>query len=385
MGDQQPEQEPTIKEHCIPNINDLPIHELGGGGRPFGIDTSRLRILQSSPFTTKDDANLYLQAFTQLSNTFDVDGVTQNQLRTRLFPYSLLGRALQWFYSLPVATIQNWDKLMKAFLIEHYSPTKTQNPRSRIPTFAQYTSETIAEAHEHFNDYIRAISHYKYPKEDLVQKFYQGLTPASRAIIDTSAGGSIIDLTPTQDFKLYKKVVDNDAWASSGCLFQDQPTRNTQGVLQVERDQLLKKKMDSLMRRLEKMEIKEAQAIDLKVVEARSTYEECGDYGHIRKNCSEEAKLLDYMKKGEWFPPSNYQYGQNRPQFNVSSFIQNIVSLRIQLKEFMEEQGKINKDTITKFKATGKIMENTNSKVTEVGSSTHQVMNMMKMLETKVT
>nr|XP_034603372.1 uncharacterized protein LOC117863671 [Setaria viridis] len=50
----------------------------------------------------------------------------------------------------------------------------------------------------------------------------------------------------------------------------------------------------------------------------------------------------------------------------------------------MEEEGKINKDTITKFKAMDKVMENIDSKVTEVRSSNHQVMNMMKMLETQV-
>jgi hypothetical protein len=50
----------------------------------------------------------------------------------------------------------------------------------------------------------------------------------------------------------------------------------------------------------------------------------------------------------------------------------------------MDEQAKINKDTVTKFKVIDKVLENINSKVTEVGSSNHQVLNMMKMLETQV-
>ena len=54
------------------------------------------------------------------------------------------------------------------------------------------------------------------------------------------------------------------------------------------------------------------------------------------------------------------------------------------MKEFMEEQGKINKDTVTKFKAMDKILENIDGKVTEVGSSNLQALNMMKMLETQV-
>jgi hypothetical protein len=50
----------------------------------------------------------------------------------------------------------------------------------------------------------------------------------------------------------------------------------------------------------------------------------------------------------------------------------------------MDEQAKINKDTVTKLKAIDKVLENIDSKVTEVGSSNHQVLNMMKMLETQV-
>jgi hypothetical protein len=50
----------------------------------------------------------------------------------------------------------------------------------------------------------------------------------------------------------------------------------------------------------------------------------------------------------------------------------------------MNEQSKINKDTITKFKAIDKVLENIDSKVMEVGSSNHQVLNMMKMLQMQV-
>jgi hypothetical protein len=50
----------------------------------------------------------------------------------------------------------------------------------------------------------------------------------------------------------------------------------------------------------------------------------------------------------------------------------------------MDEQAKINKDTITKLKDIDKVLENIDSKVTEVRSSNHQVLNMMKMLDTQV-
>jgi hypothetical protein len=52
--------------------------------------------------------------------------------------------------------------------------------------------------------------------------------------------------------------------------------------------------------------------------------------------------------------------------------------------EFMDEQAKINKDTVTKFKTIDKVLENIDRKVTEVGSSNNQVLNVMKMLEKQV-
>jgi hypothetical protein len=93
-----------------------------------------------------------------------------------------------------------------------------------------------------------------------VQKFYQGLTMVSRTIIEASAGGSIIELTPTEAFTLFKKVADNDTWTSSGRLHPVQPTGNVKGVLQVDKENILEGKIDSLMRRLEKIEIEKKEA-----------------------------------------------------------------------------------------------------------------------------
>jgi hypothetical protein len=168
-----------------------------------------------------------------------MDEVTQDQMKARLFPFSLLGKDLQWFYSQPAETVQNWDTLMRAFMKEYCLTGKTQSLCNNIATFAQYPTETISEAFESFNEYTRVVPHHKFPKEDLVQKFYQGLTVASRKIIDASAGGSIIELTPIQTFTLFKKVADNDTWASSERLLPVQPTGNVKGVLQGEKEDIL--------------------------------------------------------------------------------------------------------------------------------------------------
>jgi hypothetical protein len=130
---------------------------------------------------------------------------------------------------------------------EYYSSGKTQSLRNNIATFVQYPTETILKAFKRFNEYTRAVPHHKFPKEDLVQNFYQGLTMASRTIIDAPAEESIIELTSTKAFTLFKKVADNDTWASSGRLVLVQSTGNVKGVLQVEKENILEGKIDSLM------------------------------------------------------------------------------------------------------------------------------------------
>jgi hypothetical protein len=211
MGDQP--QERKIWELCTPDIINLPILNLEEIGRPFEINTSTIRMVQHSSFTGKEDPNLHLQAFIQQCQTYNIWGDSRSN-EGKAFSVLATRKALQWFHSQPAETVQNWNTLMKAFMKEYYSSGKTQSLRNKIATFVQYPTETISEAFERFNEYTQALPHHKFPKEDLVQKFYQGLTMASRTIIDASAGASIIELTPMEAFTLFKKVADNDTWAS---------------------------------------------------------------------------------------------------------------------------------------------------------------------------
>jgi hypothetical protein len=118
MGEQP--QERKIEELCTPDIVDLPILNLAEIRRPFKIKTSTIHMVQHSPFTGKEDPNLHLQLFIQLCQTFNMDEVTQNQMRAMLFPFSQLEKALQWFHSQPAETVQNWNALIRAFMKGYY-------------------------------------------------------------------------------------------------------------------------------------------------------------------------------------------------------------------------------------------------------------------------
>jgi hypothetical protein len=133
MGE-QPQPERKI-ELCTPDIVDLPIINLQDAGRPFKIKVSTIHMVQHSPFTSKEDSNLHLQGFIQLCHIFDEDGVTQDQMRARLFPLSLHGKTLRWFHTLPTESKQDWEALIRNFIKEFCSLTKIQSLRNKIDTF----------------------------------------------------------------------------------------------------------------------------------------------------------------------------------------------------------------------------------------------------------
>ena len=105
--------------------------------------------MQASPFCGKpnEDANAHLQNFLEHCKTVTIQGVTADAIRLRLFPFSLLGKAKQWFYQNKEA-ISPWDKCSTTFLAKFFPFGKTNALRGRISSFQQTGMESIPEAWE---------------------------------------------------------------------------------------------------------------------------------------------------------------------------------------------------------------------------------------------
>ena len=71
------------------------------GDANFELKPALITMVQASPFCGKahEDANAHLQHFLEICSIFTIKGVSQEAIRLRLFPFSLLWKAKQWFYS----------------------------------------------------------------------------------------------------------------------------------------------------------------------------------------------------------------------------------------------------------------------------------------------
>ena len=71
-----------------------------------------------------------------------------DDVRLRLFPFSLLEKAKTWFYSNKEA-FTTWEACSNAFLAKYFPVGKTNALRNRIIGIQQLSDETILEVWEH--------------------------------------------------------------------------------------------------------------------------------------------------------------------------------------------------------------------------------------------
>ena len=66
----------------------------------FELKPGLINMVQSNQFCGKahEDASAHLQHFLEICSTFTISGVPKDAILLCLFPFSLLGRAKQWFF-----------------------------------------------------------------------------------------------------------------------------------------------------------------------------------------------------------------------------------------------------------------------------------------------
>ena len=91
--------------------------------------------------------NAHLQNFLELCETIIIKDVAPDSVKLRLFPFSLAGKAKQWFYQSKEA-VDTWNKCAAAFLAKFFPMTKTNALRGKISNFQQSSLESIPKSWE---------------------------------------------------------------------------------------------------------------------------------------------------------------------------------------------------------------------------------------------
>ena len=140
---------------------------------------------------------------------FRVNGVPNDAIRLRLFPFSLKDRAKEWLNSLPSGSISDWATLAQKFLAKYFPPTKTIKLCNGITNFMQYDQESMYGAWERYKDLLRKCPHHELPSWLQIQTFYNGLKLEHRAMVDATAEESLMRRTPEDAYGLLDDMALN--------------------------------------------------------------------------------------------------------------------------------------------------------------------------------
>ena len=136
-------------------------------------------------------------------------GISEEQIKLRAFPFSLADLAKDWLYYLPSGSITSWNELKRMFLEKYFPASRAATIRKEICGIRQDAGETLYEYWERFKRLCASCPHHQISDQLLIQYFYEGLLSMDRSMIDAASGGALVDLTPVAAKNLISNMAAN--------------------------------------------------------------------------------------------------------------------------------------------------------------------------------
>jgi len=215
MGDHIVQADPALMDFSRPKIDDIQSSILHPAiqANTFEIKPGTIQMVQNSVSfggAATEDPNMHIRNFVEICSTFKYNGVTDEAIKLRLFPFSLRDKAKDWLHSEPAGSITTWQDLAQKFLVKFYPMAKTAAMRSALTQFAQQPTESMCEAWERYKEMLRKCPHHGMPDWMVITGFYNGLGAQSRPMLDAAAGGALWAKSYTEAYNLIETMAANE-------------------------------------------------------------------------------------------------------------------------------------------------------------------------------
>ncbi|KAJ0513385.1 putative nucleotidyltransferase, Ribonuclease H [Helianthus annuus] len=296
-----------------------------------------------------EDPHAHLTRFGRVCSTFRLTGVTEEAIHLRLFPFSLTDQAAIWLDSLPQGAITTWNDLQSKFLQKYFPPAKTARLRNLIYAFTEQPGESFYETWDRFKALLNKCPHHGLEEWRVVEKFYNGVSEATKRLLDSTAGGNMMKTKTAAECLEMMEDLATSTYTEPG---SGGVTAASRGIHTVDSSVALAAQVESLTKMVKDIQIK-----------ISSKCEVCRG-GHETVDCpvasEEELSFIQNQGRGQGYnsgwqsrQTSNWQ-GRNPPGFQPRQSLfqtpadgQNSGESKSELSEFLkrnkESQSRTNK------------------------------------------
>ncbi|KAK8612675.1 hypothetical protein V6N13_092786 [Hibiscus sabdariffa] len=113
------------------------------GETPFQLKTGLIHLLPTFHGLPSESPHKHLTEFHLVCSSMKPQGVSEDQIKLRAFPFSLSGIAKEWLFYLPPNSITTWTDLNSKFLDRFFPAAKASEIRRSILGIKQKYEESL--------------------------------------------------------------------------------------------------------------------------------------------------------------------------------------------------------------------------------------------------
>ncbi|KAK9187629.1 hypothetical protein WN944_019027 [Citrus x changshan-huyou] len=177
--------------------------------RSFELKPSVLNCLPTFYGLENEDPYNHLNDFHAICQTFKYENFSDDDVKLRLFPFSLKDRAHSWLNTLSANSITSWEQMVTKFLNKYFPVHKTNAIRRKISEFTQKEDEQFFEIWERFNGLLLKCPHHGYEKWHQCQYVLEGLLPNVQEWLMATSGGELMSKSALEIWEFFQRQADN--------------------------------------------------------------------------------------------------------------------------------------------------------------------------------